>query len=228
MLALTLVVAGCSGSAPSASGGPTGSAPALTQPAGSPTGASRASPVAATPGSPSAAGGSSPANGHGNAINVCGLLDEAAASSLLGFPVTYFGPGDPLARVPLKDIVGLNRAGVPTRTAGCGYWETGTTVYDSRSLTVRMTQGDPGKPGTWSVDTAKAQYAVVESVNAGSSVQEVSGLGDQAFALTTPGSARVVCRSGDLILDVEVDWGSAKALSLDTLQSVARAVLAKV
>ena len=228
LIALAMVVAGCSGAAPSSKGVPTGSATALTEPQRSPTVSSAAPTVAATPGSSSGAGGSSPATVHTNAIAACGLLDEATASSLLGFPVRYFGAGDPVARVPYKDIVGPNRAGVPIRTAGCGYWETGASAYDSRDLTVHITQGDPGKPGTWSVDAAMAQYAVVKGVNAGANLQEVSGLGDEAFALTTPGSARLDSRAGDLILDMEVDWGSAKPVSLDTLQSVMRAVLAKI
>jgi hypothetical protein len=150
-------------------------------------------------------------------------------TALAGFPAKFFGNGDPVARVPFADITGPNRDGVPIRTSGCGYWETGVKPELSRDVSVHVTQGDPAKPGAWSADVAHKQYAVILSLAADSNPQAITGLGDEAFGKTAGGQARLVVRAGDLVIDVECDAPpDTTVLSIDALKAIAQAVLAKV
>ncbi len=225
MLAVGLAVSGCAVAAtPGASTGGSTAAPTSSR---APATGTLGQPSSAPTLAPTTPVGSQAAGPHLSAIVACSLLDVPTASSLVGFPVKEFGPADPQARVPFKDTVGLTASGVPIRQSTCGYWEP-TTAYDSRTLTVGIMQGDPAKPGTWSAETAHAHFLVVLGLAAAFKPQAIAGLGDEAFGWVGPGSARLVTRSSDVIVVVEVDWGAANSVSLDTMQSVVRAVLAKL
>ena len=197
------------------------SATASSGPASSPAGASAGSTLGQPGGSAAAA--------HSAAIDVCKTLDEPSLSALAGFPAKFFGAADPVARVPFADRASVNVNGAALLDGGCGYWETGTKPELSRDVGIDVTQGDPAKPGTWSADAAHKQYAILEA-NTAAPPTTISGLGDEAFSVTTnTGATTVIVRSGDLIVRVD---GHAPpdttALSVDVVENIARAVLAKV
>ncbi len=173
--------------------------------------------------------GGSTAAVHADAIAVCKLIDEPSISTLAGFPAKFFGPGDPVARVPVADRSSVTASGAAIRLADCGYWETGTKPELSRSVGIELTQGDPAKPGTWTADAAHEQFAVYMAHTAAPPTA-INGLGDEAFSVVTPnGATTVIVRSGDVIVRVD---GNAPpdttALSVDTVVAIAKAVLAKI
>lgn len=189
-------------------------------------------PVSTSGASSFASSGSSSGSGtgaHTSAINVCGLLDESSMSTLVGFPAKDFGPGDPVARVPIADRATTNANGAAIRIAYCGYWETGVKPELSRDVSVEITQGDPAKPGSWSVDAAHGQFTVLQTFASAKQPQAVGGLGDEAYVTTTTGAITMTARSGDLVVQVEADTPpGATSLTVDTLKTVSQAVLAKL
>lgn len=190
--------------------------------------ASASAPIATTPASPGSSGGSGGA-AHTTAIAPCSLLDEAAMSTLAGFPAKFFGPGDPVARVPIADRAFTTASGASIRIAYCGYWETGVKAELSRDVSVQITQGDPAKPGSWSSDAAHGQFALVQTNAAAKSPQAVVGLGDEAFSSSSNGTVTLTVRAGDVIIQVEADAPpGATALTVDAVKGVAQAVLAKL
>ena len=192
------------------------------------TGPPASGPGGSTPASPGSSGGSQ-TGPHVTAIKVCELLDEPGLSGLVGFPAKFFGPGDPVARVPVADRTYANTNGAALRIGFCGYWETGVKPELSRDVTVEVTQGDPAKPGSWSIDAAHGQFTILQTSAAAKQPQAVAGLGDEAFGSTSTGTVMLTVRSGDVIVQVEDDSPPDTAvLTVDTLKAVAQAVLGKL
>jgi hypothetical protein len=152
-------------------------------------------------------------------------------ATLAGFPAKLFGSGDdPVARVPIADRTFVNTKGAALRIGFCGYWETGVKPELSRAMTIEITQGDPAKPGSWSAGAAHDQFAILQSSLAARGVpQPVNGLGAEAVGSTTNGSAELIVRSGDVIVNVAADAPpDSPPFSLDNVKTVAQAVLAKL
>lgn len=157
------------------------------------------------------------------------MLDEATVSQLVGYPVKYFGAGDPVARVPFTDKSYANQNGDALHQSPCGYWETGVNGELSRDVVTTIFQGDPAKPGSATTTAAHGQFAIMQGLAASLGAQPVPGIGDEAFAVTSAGGARLVVRAGDLVVTVEsLSPPDTTKLTVDNLAGVVRAILARV
>ena len=198
---------------------------------GSPAGASQsAGPGASSaPASASAPIASTSGTLHSTAIKACSVLDEATMSTLTGFPVKDFGPGDPVARVPFTDNSFANKNGDALHQSSCGYWETGVTGELSRDIVTTIFQGDPAKPGSATTAALHGQFAIMQDLAASLGAQPVAGIGDEAFSVTSAGGSRLVVRAGDLVVTAEsIAPPNTTQLTLADLTRVVQAILAHV